>query len=261
MPTPLWIGDPSTRLDPKCPIFETSKDGPRWTMIYNGQYSQLIANYPARLSNVNGVSADLYVDTVRVEQAPGNRGIMTITLTPAPIADYTMSDNEVDEVEFVEVQKPLIQHPIFLPASEDSTNPNAGKYELSTATNSNNTNDYFDIQAWENEPNPVNKTNFQYQGASGLVTLSSNAQQYAMRIMKGQDSYVLYTPVCRQTVKGVSQPQNSMCGTIGDPPDDININGYQYLQTADRASRDAIWTRTKEWTGADYIDDEIYPQG
>jgi hypothetical protein len=247
MPTvPVWIGDPSTRLDPRCPLYEDSKDGPRYTLIYNGVYTTIQSNLPARLSTIPDAPAAYMVDTVRLEKSPGGKGTLTVMLSPAPVEDYTMAGNSVLEVEWVEISKPLITHPIFNAATETSTNPNAGKYELTQT-------DLDDIAQWESTTDAPTR-NTLYMG------FTANAQACIDKLRKGVDSYVLYAPVCRETNKGVSQPENTECGIIINPPVNVMIEGYMYLQTADRATRDAIWSRTREWTGADAIDTDLYPE-
>jgi hypothetical protein len=252
--TPLWLGDASTRLDPKCPILEGDKNGARYTMIYNGVYDTMLANIPPRLSNVPGAPAHYYVDTQRLEKGPGGTGKMTITLIPNPIPDFTFAGNSVQEVEFIELQKPLKACPVFNPVTADSVHPNAGLYALTSA-------DLIDIELWQEGTNATQAKAYQYTDSTGAtITLSANAKEYAQRILAGQDSYNVYAPVARSTTKNTTQPTGSYCGSQADPPMGLGIDGYVYVQTADRYTHERTWSETREWTGFDTVDDIIYPE-
>ena len=216
-----------------------------YTRIFSGPYAALLANYPARLSSINGSPGNFFVDTVRIEKGPGDTGTMTITLSPVPIKDWTFADNQVDEVEFIEVQKKLLSHPIFNPVTATSTHPNAGKYALSVDT------DLDAIAEFEAASTAAARS-------AAYSALSDNAKAYADRVQRGQDTYVIYAPVLRTTIKNSSPQSNTRCGTVTTPPAAVRIDGYVYLQTADRRAWDGIWTQSKEWTGADFIDEEIY---
>lgn len=244
MPSAIWKGDNNTRESFDSRLFENSKDGPRWTMVFQGPYDTLIANAPSRMSPVKGMPANFYVDTVRVERGKGTAGKMTLTLTPAPIEDPFQSNNEVLEVEFVEIQKKLETHPMFNAVTSTSSHPNAGKYELTK-------DDRDKIEEWKNASTASERD-------TAYTALHDNAQQFADRIMKGMDSYIVFAPLCRQTVKLTSKPTNTRCGFQDYPPSEVIVSGYSYLQTADRSTRDRNWSRVKEWTGADEIDTEIY---
>src|SRR5581483_537309 len=187
MPTERWKGTTAIKEAPSSPVFENTKDGPRYTRTFNGPYTALLGNTPARLGTMTGVPSGFYVDTVRVEKAPGNRGIMTVTLTPAPIQDYTFEANQTLEVEYVEIQKRIETHPMFNAVTAESSHPNANKYAL--------TDDDLDaIEEWKNQTTATDrKTKYD--------ALSDNAKALAQRIKRGQDSYVIYAPVCRVTKK------------------------------------------------------------
>ncbi len=143
MSLPVWKGNTQLQEQPNSPVFENNKDGPRYTRIWVGPYATCLASIPARLSSIAGSPPGYLVDIVRVERAPGNKGMMTVTLTPAPIQDWTFGDNETLEVEWVELQKKIEAHPMFRTADSESSHPNAGKYPL-------NDDDLDKIEEWKN---------------------------------------------------------------------------------------------------------------
>ncbi len=64
------------------------------------------------------------------DNGPGGVGILTVTYTPSPAPDPFSSGNTVIELEWVELVKPLMGHPMFNPTTADSVHPNSGLYEL-----------------------------------------------------------------------------------------------------------------------------------
>lgn len=244
MAKPIIKGLAGVIESPNSPLFENTKEGPRFTRIFSGVYAAVYESAPNRLAQMAGTPAAFLVDSVRVEKAPGGRGILTVVLAPAPVQDYTMAGNVVYEVEWIETQKRMEEHPVFNSTS-GSGYPNAGLYLLTDS-------DRDSIEAWRNMPGAS-------QRSSAYASLSAHAKAFAARIRRGQESYVVYSPLCRQTRKYATKPDLTRCGTRQDPPAAVKVSGYSYLKTADRATRDRTWTRIEEWTGAHYIDDVIYP--
>jgi hypothetical protein len=194
----------------------------------------------------------------------GSVGLLTITLCPSPQPDTESASNICLEAEWVEITKPLMSHPMFNATDPNSVHPNAGKYVL-------NDTDRDTIANWQDPPGNGTATT----RAAIYSAASANAQAYIKRLQKGTDSYVIYAPVIRQTTKNQNAPTISNCGEISTPPQGflqeigigVNTNpdttsvydDYVFLQTADRATRDRYWSEVEEWTGADSVDDEIYP--
>lgn len=237
---------------PSSPVYENTKDGERFTLVYGGPYSALVAGAPARNVNVIGINPAFFVDNVRVEKQTGGRGVMTVVMVTNP--DPGLNGDPVSEIEWIEVQKKLESHPIFREPGADTLHPNAGLYPLNDA-------DLDAIEEWNNAPTATLRTKA-YEAAvdtAAKPALSGNAHHLIDRLKRGQDSYVLYSPHARKTTKNATQPNTSYCGYISDPPAEVRAPGYVYLQTGDRGTRDRNWTRTIEWTGADFIDNELYP--
>ncbi len=240
----VWKGTKSLQEQPDSPVYENGSSGPKYTRTWEGPYAACTAAQPTRLSTIPGTPAGFLVDTVRVNRAPGERGIMVVTFAPAPVKDYTFENNETLEIEWIEVQKPLETHPMFNAASATSVHPNAGLYELSD-------DDWDTIDEWKSADRARKRE---------IILEESTAEALAFihRLQRGQDSYVLYCPVGRRTRKYATAPVCTRSGLPQNPPAAIKVSGYVYLKTADRATRDRTWTRTEEWTGADEIDTEVY---
>lgn len=258
--TPIWIGSQQLIPHPNSGTYQLDERGTRYIIKYTGPYATCVANAPARLSTVAGAPDNYYVDTVTVDKMGGGAAVMTITLTDAPMPGSGPDNNETLEVEWVEIQKNLLLHPVFNEAGADSKHPNAGLYALTN-------DDRAAIEAWKQAPT----SNYSYTGAQGNGTLSTNAQKFADLILGGTDSYVVYSPVIRLTTKNAAPPGNSACGTIQTPPAGGDLGetsnpetgelteGYVFLATADRSTRDRVWNRVQEWTGCDQIDNILYP--
>jgi hypothetical protein len=229
-----WRGSIAIQEDPNSPQIQIDVNGWKRVRIYNGQYSILNAAAPPR----GALTADGMVDVVDLKRAPGGRGILTVTYGPYSFAGLD-APGGLQEIEWVEVQKKLEQHPRY----------QIGGPAALTAS------DLDKIEDWRTTTSATER-------ASKFSALSFNAQDFAAKVNRGQDSWVIYAPVARQTLRSQSEPTAGGCGVIQSPPPLIAITGYQYLKTADRVSGQGThWEQTREWTGADSWDSEIYPFG
>lgn len=175
------------------------------------------------------------VQLVTVTNNGDESGTIVITLVPQGL--YAPSPDEaaesIMEVEWMEVQKPLAQHPDFAGEAPGGLAPS-------------------DIAAVEKA----------ISEGTALPDLGPLVEKYYIRRRRGQESYVEYAPLARQTTYHAAKPTTGQCGTISDPPSEIKVSGYQYLKTADRALKQARkWERIQEWTGAREIDEDIYANG
>jgi hypothetical protein len=231
--TPVWKGSREMQEDPESPINGNNKDGATQTRIFNGPYATLASAIPARLSNVIGSPLTLYVDTTELKKQPGGNGKLTINLSANPFPD---PGQDVQELEWVEIQKPLLQHPRYQP----------GGVRALTDT------DLDQIEEWKNATTATLR-------ASTYARLTANAADYVDKIKRGEESFVLYAPVVRVTQKTPSMPACGGCGKISTPTEGQPSAEYVYLKTADRRMRqDRNWSRVQEWTGAQSIDTDIY---
>jgi len=230
----VWRGATGMKEDPSSPVVGSNKDGVTLTRIWNGPYATVKASVPARLSIVAG-SPGVFVDTTRLEKLTGDRGRLTVELSSNPFPD---PDSDVLELEWVEIQKPLLQHKRYQPG---------GVKALSDS-------DLDAIEEWKNAATAA---------ARGVAygKLTANAKDFADKFKRGTESFVIYAPVARVTTRSVARPACGRCGMISDPPSDAKPAGsYVYLKTADRRTRqDRMWARAQEWTGGDAVDADIYP--
>lgn len=103
------------------------------------------------------------------------------------------------------------------------------------------------------EPDPKNDAHWSsFAGAQLLL---------AQKKAAGIESWQVPAPVVRRTRSTWEQPTVTRCGRRETPP--ISIAGYQFVKTADRAVREGRsgpWKRVEEWTGAEHVDGDLYPQ-
>lgn len=239
----VWRGSKQLTQAPTSPEFTDGKDGPTWTYSYEGQWSVVTGAIPLRGTRVAGMEPLFAIDTVRVQKQPGGRGTMSFTVCKLPLPSVDEENKDTLEVEWVQIEKKLETHPLYKSGAGALTDE-----------------DLVDIDFWKDEKDPANRKAFKYLPETGaVVTLSANAIAFCKKLLRGQDSYADYAPICRATTTTTKAPLNTKCGITDSPPRDVTIAGYQYLKTADRATRrDRKWERVREWTGANSIDSDIY---
>lgn len=222
----VWKGTKDLKDSPESPSYEENSNGAVWTIVKQGPFGACLASKPIRGQELSGFTG-VAVDTVRIQKAHGGTGTLTVTLTTAPIEDRT----PVLEIEWIETQKKLESHKFFktlTPAHWDK------------------------IEDWRNATTAADRST-KYAALTGLL------QKFADKILKGEDSYVVYSPVARVTTSSPTKPNTGGCGMKDNPPAQIKIQTYKYLKTADRAVRQSMkWQRVEEWTGAEEIDDDLY---
>lgn len=234
MPKPRWKGVSALTEAPTSPRFDYTETGDTCTRSFGGPYLTLKTNAPKRGQVMNGSPSTYKVSTVSLEKAPGGRGILTVTLSTVAAPPF---DEDVPEVEWNEIQKKLELHPRYTTGAHALTSSDLDK-----------------IEDWRNAAS-ASERDKKYAALSSRP----NAQEFINKLRRGQDSYVIYSPVCRITRKTTLKPTNTKCGIIDSPPASVRVAGYDYLKTADRSSRqNNYWTRTQEWTGAESVDPDIY---
>jgi hypothetical protein len=249
MPTsPVWKGSSALIELPESPEITSSKDGLVYVKTFKGPISLIISSMPSRLSSYPGVPRSLKVDTVKAKNGPGGIGTLTITCCQSPVSGIVDGAPEpIEEVEWVEVQRPLKSHKMFQAG---------GDHELDDG-------DLSDLVAWQNQNDPVAMKAFKFPLANngGTDDLSDNAKIYARKWLRGQESYNEYAPVFRSTTTLPSQPESGGCGIIGNPDAQGSTPPpyYQWLKNADRVmKRNRTWERIQEWLGAWWWDPDIY---
>ena len=246
LPTsPVWIGSADLEESPDSPQISLSKEGLVYTKIFTGPFSVVEAGIPARMASVTGVPSPLLVDTATIKNGPGGIGTLTITCCQSPSSGVG-STEPTEEIEWVEVQRPLKSHKMFQAG---------GVNELDDG-------DLSDIVAWQNQDNAAQMKLFKFPTGSGATdTLSDNAQVYAKKWLRGQEFYNEYAPVYRKTLVLTAAPSTGGCGIIEAPATSETTVPpyYQWLKNADRAiKRSRTYERVQEWLGAWWWDPDIY---
>lgn len=242
-------------------IVYEAPDSPKWKFAeadtcvrtFTGPYEDLLQAVPARGEPMSGTGDNMLVQDATLTRAKGNMGVLAVNLIGAsPSSGFAGSGplRVTVERDRVPVQKDLRTHPMF--DSEE------GEYPIDAAG-------WAKIDRWQNEPDPVLKGTFKYKDDSGVEQVLDDAQiAYAGRVLKGGQSYNLYAPIVRKTSVFSGDPgPGDEPGYREDPQVSVSFpDGYQWLKTACREiqQQDKSWQRTEEWTGAEEVDDEIYPQ-
>jgi hypothetical protein len=240
---PTWNGYIGMSEQPGSPKWDLSNNRTTIVRVWEGPFALCLSNQPTKGQPAADLG-DLYLaEHITVEPMPGGKGRLTVTYeTQGP-----GTNDPVYEIEYVATDKPLESHPRYRPD---------GAMPLTT-------NDLVALQFWDNEPIYANKIVFKFEDAdNNPQTLSTQAQDLAAKKLRGQTSYALYSPVCRATVSSRTLPVTFGAGFIDTPTVPSAPSGYTYLKTADRATmtgRHTKWEQQEEWTGADYIDPDIYP--
>lgn len=174
--------------------------------------------------------------------------------------DYTIDTYKVDtkataektddqypfwEIDQVQIEKPLKQHPAFI--------------SFTSA-------DWAAVNAWDVETDHLLRSGYQYYlrdkdglPVGSIVTLTGTThagqKAYAYLRLRGADSFLDFAPVVRRNSRyiGSSAPDSSDAGQKTIAPA-YAPEGYEWLKTADRVSKAGAkgieWIRQEEWTGA-----------
>lgn len=276
-----WRG--STKLEEQAdsPAFDFNGDSNVCTRRWEGPYTTCLAARPQR-GAILGEYPEFSVDKVTVKRKAGNIGTLEVVSIALP-DDESVGGVETEkfEVDWVQMERPLIQHPVFYYDGDwtgwGAFNPFPGRspggaYFLTP-------DDLVALQYWEKCPDGALKgvgkyyTDPQKRLPSGGSTLGANAMKYVSKRLAGVEAYAMYHPVVRLTTLMFSEPDLGPCGELwtseqlGDlgfedlPQTDAGTD-YVYQQTADKRSRtgrNGKWERIREWTGAEYWDTDLYP--
>lgn len=223
---------------------------------FNGPYETCLAQRPVIGQSINGIGYGVKVISCKIDESDGGAGIIKLVLEAEQSnSEYSTEPigEPIYEVEAVELQKPLEQHPqvgILSPVrqkfNEDGfPDPDKGKQ-----------------RTWDNWPELTDADSappgvaFDYF-ATGSVTLA----KYKELREKGVESWATGYPVARRTSYYIGQPQTFRIYVRQTPPIACGApTGYQYLRTADRVAREGRrCTRVEEWTGAEEWDSLLYP--
>ncbi len=250
----------------------TIEDKARCTLTYAGPYTDALAavlgeepTYKrGQTETISGVTG-MALEKIGVKRTPGDRGLLTLTYSKA-LADTAQGsegyseEEPKPECEWVETSRALESHPRYTHAKDLAGNDIQGLNPISESgfafiaeyfkADAERQKDMYDPDAPENQQGEIEEF-----GSAGLM------KELIGKKLRGQNEFVLYSPVFRlvSVINGI--PNSSNCGlrvaTPAEAPSD-----YVYLQTADRTLPGATagrYTRTIELTGADSVDEDIYP--
>lgn len=207
------------------------------TRRFRGPIQTLRAGRPTAGSTMSDIDDAYRVSRVEIIADKGGSGRMIVYLSTLITSAAGGGGNDTThEVEWVNIEKPLIAAPYFR---------SGGGAALTQA-------DHEAIETWQAD-----------RSTSNYSALSTNAKLYANRILAGIESFLLASPVARRTTRSSDKPSSSVCGRRQTPPNFPGLpSGYVWLKTADRAIKpgnDSPWERIEEWTGADLWDTNLYP--
>ena len=225
------------------------------TVVKRGMYVDLEKLLPKK--------GDKYEEGWWVTQAqlspnPGGTGTMTITLADSQDAGGGAWDvgTDVAEVEWQKIEKPIQVNPIILKSASDGDKPTFVD----------------EVEAWRNSPQQ-RRRNYQIPKASltgeadpnnngDWAVMNALAKKVAMKIAKGIESYIVFSPVVSRTRILEAMPVTGECGKIQNPPMSTGL-AAAWLKVADTAVQqtDGTWRRTEQWQGADDWDEDLYAKG
>lgn len=226
-------------------VTDGNEDGVRRVRFaYHGPYAKLNAMKPKTGDALAGFEGMNVRSAVAVRDENGYFGTLEIILESAESTTTLVPEGApalttTREILWQSAQRPLLEH------------PSVSGYAA-------------ELAAWMAESKPGLKKNFQYTKykdggdgeyvEDGVETLSQGAQKWALKIMRGIESWMDFYPLARLTTTHTWQPAATGAGrgTMG-PPLGISVPaGYGWMRTGDTVtqnSADKIWTRVQEWTG------------
>lgn len=188
------------------------------------------------------------------EMTPYSILIVRVVKKFAPEEGGTAVELETNyELDWVGIQKPLIDHPVFGPTGEWSlVSSEKGIF----------------IPKWEEMPVASFKEAFKFypgryedwDGEEGsLNELTQNARYYAQGRLLGIEYYTEYAPVIRKLTTYKNGLPNGTGAGDKEQPDFGNNDipsGYEWIKTTDsliETGKQNEWRRTQEWTGANRV--------
>lgn len=213
------------------------------TIVKQGLYADLKGKVPAKGSTYDGLT----VVSAELSPAKGGMATLTVTGTDESAARYTGQNNDPGvcyEVEMAQIEKPILCHRRFTPYAEQ-------------------------LAAW-NAADPALRAEFKYKDAAGdEQILGGVALEAAKLILRGVESYLVFSPVARKTTNSSKSAVKAFgaiggrCGRIDSPPAKLRsmvAGDWEWLKTADRAVETGGGgsQRIEEWTAADEWDRNLY---
>jgi len=247
------------------------EDKARAVLKYAGPYTDCLAavlggtpTYTrGQIITIDGITL-MILEKISLKKSPGGRGMISLvygkSLAQPGVGGGGYSEEDPQyECEWNDISKPIEQHPRYTLAKDLTGTAIAGLNPISTS-GFKFIREYF--KADEDRQLVMYDTE---TGAGEIDDFGSAAlmKELIGKKLRGQEEFVLYTPVIREVRDINGLPVASNCGLRKAPPVEAGAPAnYVYLQTADRTIPNGTggkFTRTIEYTGADSIDEDIYP--
>lgn len=242
--TPTTHADVTVKEQPGSPHWSNSEAGYRVRRLYTGLYSALFtfANTLTRGAQMADLGNAVRIYDWDVKHTGKGFGALEVTLhgLQQPNPRYAVTTGEL--------QQSLYLHK---------------RYNAGGAQELDN-DDKLDIRYWEDEPDYTLKSAFRYRYKSGETwaerTLSTQAQEFAGKLLKGQDSFLLDAPIVTAVEQSFDEPTTTAAHVPETPPSGSNYpTGYIWMKmTDDKICNGAIWIRTRTWQALHVIDGDIY---
>lgn len=252
MPLPAYLGNVSAKEQPGSPeiVYRAGQDS--MIRTYRGLYLDLYNNKPDEGTTMPDLDPQWVVDEVRIRADRGIRGQGSLVIT---LTNWATMDAEYD-LDYVDLTRALELHPRWAVGA-------GGAKEL-TAT------DLTQLERWKREPDWNLRLAFQYLNRMTAIdgsvtyetiTLSTNAQDLAAKVLKGADGYNDSYPIVTATTFHRTNPNIDRPWTPQDPPSAANPpDDYEWLYGTPKKIKRRWYIELREkWIGAEEWDSEIYP--
>lgn len=264
-----WTAPSGWELQTVGPEEQYDRTGGRFTLEYMAPYASVDSDRPDEGEQVAGYASSIVLG-VRViplsDETDNSLCRVIIDLGPDELNAATGSDGDADpEPTFTRrwerLEKPLLTHPRYL---------EGGASELDN-------DDLAEIEAWRQEPDTVKKAAFKFMNplTGQEVTLSTNAQNAAQKILKGVETWNYPVPVVSMVSQTRSRPlaKTNISKWFSAPPGfpssafpTFSARGKRlrwigWEDDAVRQGRSGFWTQTVSFQGVEDLDEDLYPAG
>ena len=200
-----------------------------------------------------GVPDTYTVQRVRVQKRAGRNGVMLVVLEyEATVAEVNEDPTQPQyEIEWTQLEKAIEQHPRYrkgwtAPGGTAVTRKQFALIQEYIGANSDRRNEIFNFDT-----------------SLGLLEGEPLALELLCKKLRGIESYTIEAPIVRSTAPMMSPNSRRSAGDlVVTPPVPGYPTGYSWKRTADRSTRTGRhgkWQNSKEWTGVEDIDTQLYP--
>lgn len=211
------------------------------TVSWNGPYLVLLAMRPRYGATVPvpGLSGWI-VGKVNIVRRGGGMATMTADVS-APATGSAAFQRPDYDVQWQRVEKPLATHPRYAGVPNVVLNK---------------------IEEYFGTTDPAERATIYAE--IGELEFGELGQEIVHKRLRGTDTWTPYAPVVTKTSVSSRSPETGGCGHRQSPPRAAGApTGYEWVKTADgkrKAGTASTWTREEEWTGAEAVDEDLYPR-